>query len=423
MSGNNPNVNNNDNNINGLDLGPNVRPRAPRDGVQIYIDANGKTFTGWLESTIERSLENLAGTFTIPVSQDPTQPPSVVRGDAVVVRIGSTVLVTGYVLATGGAVSRSDSGLSITGRDRTGDLVSCSAIHQGGMWASSSIKKIAADLCKPFGIDVVVAPGTDLGAAITGFKLEHGETVANALARAARLRGVLVTTDGKGKLLITKAGKTRFEGAVVVGENVIKVDDIGSDAERYSHYIAVGQGGGVGALKILSVNATATANPSPAGTTGTTASKGGNRKNPGHKTVVVDPEVRRYLPLIVKAEGHSSPAELEQLATHTMRVKRGHSVGFKYLIEGWTWRGKPWPVNARVAVYDRANGFDGQEMLICSVKSSVTRDKGDTTELLLRPIDAYDTLPIRAIKGKGTGNGTGKILNVPAAPKPAVVKP
>lgn len=346
-----------------------------RDQVQISVVVGGVAYVGWLQSEVERSLENISGSFSIPVSLVPGNPPPIRRQDQVQVLIGSTVVMTGYVLAAEPFYRRNDCGMRVIGRDRTGDLVRCSAIHEGGQWRSATLDRIARDLVRPFGLEVVVE--ADLGAKIHDFKLSHGETVLDALARAARLRGVLVTRDNAGRLLLTKAGAKVFPGVIQRGMNVIAMEGIGSDENRHSEYRAFGQGNTGGDFETAR----------------------------GMKARAVDAEMQRYLPLVINAHGNVTPAELQTLVDHTARVRRGHSMGLRYTVEGWTWRGQPWPLNHRVTVLDDVAGVEGDQWLIASVRHTCDLREGDVTELVLRPVEAYDTAPLKTkVKHRNWGN-------------------
>ena len=349
--------------------------RFARDKAKISVEVNGVAYEGWLESEVERSIEAISGTFSIPVSMVPGQPPAIKRQDSVKVRIGDTVVITGYVLAAEPFYRRNDCGIMVTGRDRTGDLVRSSAIHKGGQWRGAKLEQVAKDLLAPYGIEVKVE--TDTGAPLQDFKLSHGETVVDALARAARLRGVLVTRDDDGRLLLTKAGILKFSGAIVRGQNVIAMQGIGTDENRHSEYIAYGQQNVIADFET----------------------------SRSLKAMAKDADVVRYMPLVINADGNTTTAELQTLVDHTARVRRGHANGFRYTVEGWTHGGKPWPLNQRVPVYDDVAGLNGEEWLICSVRQHCDLKEGDVTEMVVRPIEAYDTAPLKTkVKRRNFGN-------------------
>jgi prophage tail gpP-like protein len=359
-----------------------------RDQAKISLTVNGESFEGWLQSEVDRSLEAISGTFSVPVSLVPGDPPKIGRQDAVEVRIGSQVVMTGYVLAAEPFYNRTDCGLRVMGRDRTGDLVRCSAIHKGGQWIKSTLDRICKDLVAPFGLEV--RSDTDLGGPIADFKLSQGETVLDALSRAARLQGVMVTRDDTGHLLLTRAGLKTFDGAIVRGQNVIAMESIGSDEQRHSDYIAYAQA--AVALKQFHGPGDAAA----------LATFDQVRQIKSH---IRDGQIGRYLPLIINADGNKTQAELDRLMEHTLRVRRGHSMGWKYLVEGWTYKGKPWPVNQRVTIRDDIAGLEGDKWLICSVRQHCDLKEGDVTELVVRPIEAYSTEKLQtSVKRRNYGN-------------------
>lgn len=356
--------------------------------VQSSLGGAWTAYEGWLQSEVERSLEALCGTFSIPVSLVPGLPPAIYRQSVVRVKIGDAVVLTGHVLAAEPFYRRGDCGMRITGRSKAGDLVQCSAIHQGGQWRNVTIDRIVADIIKPFGLTLQV--DADLGAAVQDFKLGHGECALDAIARAARLRGVLVTSGSDGKVLLTKAGKALFKGTIVRGQNVISMEGMGTDEGRHSEYIAYGQ---------CSVSMAADFDQAK-----------------GLKARAVDPDMKRYRPLVINADGNTTQAELQALVDHTVRVRRGHSLGFRYTVEGWTVGGTPWPVNARVAIYDDVAGLDGHEWLICSVKQTCDLKEGDVTELTVRPVEAYDAVPLKSRIHRPNWGSRGNTTNHPRGP-------
>jgi prophage tail gpP-like protein len=357
-----------------------------KDDAKISVIVGGLAYEGWLSSEVERSLESIAGTFNIPVSLVPGLYPKINRQDAVQVKIGETTVIDGYVLSAEPFYRKNDCGLRIVGRDRAGDLVRCSAIHKGGQWRGAKLDAIVRDILKPFGLPLEVA--TDVGAAIADFKLAHGETALDAIARAAKLRGVLATRSEVGGLSLTKAGTKRFEGAIVRGLNVIEMQGIGTDEQRHRDYYVYGQSNTVADFE----------------------------RARGLKATANDSEMRRYLPLIINADGNTTAAELKDLAQHTMRVRRGHSMGLRYTVEGWTWKGKAWPLNQRVAIYDDIAGLDGEQWLIASVKHTCDLKEGDVTELLMRPIEAYDTAPLKSKPVRRNWGNKGNTKNHGSGP-------
>lgn len=230
------------------------------------------------------------------------------------------------------------------------------------------------------------------------------------LPQGVTMRGVLVTTDAEGRVLITRAGKTKSHGAIVRGVNVVSMEGVGTDAERFSDYFCYGQGNVVHhkSLQTLEVG----------GSIGNVDKT--FKKAVQQKAHTKDPEMRRYLPLVINADGNNTAPDMQRLVDHTMRVRRGHAFGLKYVVEGWTWKGKPWEINTRVPIYDDIAGLDGDEWLICEAKQTVDLKEGDVTELLVRPVEAYDTVPLKSKtkhdKRKGKRGKDGAVLEIKGDP-------
>ena len=182
-----------------------------------------------------------------------------------------------------------------------------------------------------------------------------------------------------GGVLLTRAGKARCPWPIVGGTiaktrpapaRVISMDGLGSDENRFSEYLAFGQGKAESAADFESARTL--------------------------KSRATDPEIRRYLPLVINADGERTQAELQSLVEHTARVRRGQAYGIRYKMEGWLVDGKPWPLNARVAVFDDIAQLNGEEWLITSVKQSYDLREGAITELVIKPTEAYEAVPLKA---------------------------
>jgi prophage tail gpP-like protein len=355
--------------------------RYTRDAAQITLSVNGQAYVGWLQSEVSRDLESISATFSVPISLPAGFVPPIKRQDLVRVEIGKTLVCTGYVLAAQAFYNARDCGVVIMGRDRTGDLIRASAIHAGGQWRNVGLDRICRDILAPFGLELVVE--ADIGAPVVDFKLAHGETALDALARAAKLRGVILSRDAAGRVVLAKAGKKKFKGTIRRGWNVIEMRDIGTDEQRHSEYIVYGQSHTVASFEAAR----------------------------GLKAKAVDAEMQRYSPLIINAQGNTTQAELQALADHTARVRRGHSMGFAYTVEGWTFEGEAWPLNERVAIYDDVAGLAGDEWLITSVRQTCSLQNGDVTELVVRPVEAYDSVPLKSKPVRRNWGNKGNTTN------------
>lgn len=342
----------------------------------VMLQVNGKNYGGWLSVRVVLGMEQVAGTFELSVSERwPGQPEvwQILPGDACRVLIGGTPVITGYVDDVAPEYDKESHAVRISGRDRTGDLVDCSAIHKSGQWAGVTLDRIAADLCAPFGIPVSVQ--TSVGAKFGKFALQEAESAFEALDRAAKMRGVLLMSDGNGGLVIARAGSGRVGTALVKGQNIERASGQFSHKDRYAKYIIKGQ------------------------------TPGSDDSTPEHnaqtKAVAEDNAVRRYRPLIVIAEQGDNSTYSDR-AKWERNVRAGKASRVVYTVSGWKHAGgELWRPNRLVQVQDDFLGVDG-ELLIAQV-SITLNEGGSLTELELCRREAFDliALPEKGKKKKG----------------------
>ena len=177
----------------------------------VNLTVNGSKYSGWKSININLGLEQLSGTFELVVSEkwpDNLTARKMRPGEACTVDIEGQIIITGYVDDVLPSLDSDSHSVSIKGRDKTGDLVDCSAIYKTGEWTNKKLDVIAANLCEPFGITVIV--NTDIGEPFKKETIQQGETVFEILDRLARQRGVLLTSDGLGNLIKLKNASRRF---------------------------------------------------------------------------------------------------------------------------------------------------------------------------------------------------------------------
>lgn len=342
----------------------------------------GERYAGWLEARIERSIEQLAGAFELRVAtagqalgQGPAQalPRALRPGMACEVRVDGETVVSGHVDDVEAQVDAERVELTVRGRDAAGDLVDCAALSPPNEWTNTPLWAIAWGLCAPFGIDVI----DDVGAEpLASFTLEPGETVYEALERAARQVGVLLVSTGRGGLQIAREGTSRVPVALVRGQNILRAHVALSHRERHSLYVVRGQDAGPTLQGAPAVAPEARAE---------------------------DAGVARYRPLQVAAEAGLKPERYRERADWELRVRRGRSARVTLTVVGWHVTEDPadglWTPNRRVYVEDPSLGI-AEELHLAGVALSLG-DGGALAELTLYRPGAFDrlALPVEAEGG------------------------
>lgn len=335
---------------------------------EVSLTIDGKAYAGWTTVRIRRGIEQIAGTFELGITEiwsGQSQPWPIRRGQACTVAIDGEVVITGYVDDVLPQFDAQQHGVTVVGRDKTGDLVDCSAIHATGEWTDRSLVQILRDLAKPFGVQV--SADVDAGVAFSCFALQEGETVFEAMDRAARMRGVLLVVDAAGNLHITRAGKERIGTALVQGQNVMAGSGTFSLRDRFSQYFCKGQ-------DIGSDGSTADQNASPQGK-------------------ATDPGVPRYRPLIVVAEEFANAGKLKDRALWEAAVRLGRSARPTVTVQGWQHAAGLWGPNRLVPCEIPYFELSG-DMLIVSTEYALDDEKGTVCNLELARKEAFELLPI-----------------------------
>lgn len=335
--------------------------------VELYL--GGEIFSGWLTVSVRRSLEHLAGSFELGVMMPGVRLPSSVRaGQSLELRIDGQPVITGWLDQVRQRISATRFQITLSGRDKTGDLVDCSAIHPGSQWRNRTLEHIASDLCAPFGVTVRWQVNDATAARpFSTFTLENSETVADALTRAARHRDVLVTSNAAGELVFTQAGSQRGD-TLTLGENLLDLDHNVDHRLRHSEYRVRGHGRGGG-------------HAGDALTAGTLAAPVGT---------VTDSAIHRYRPKIVLADHAVDADGARQRAVREMRRAVARSVRLTATVRHWfRENGQLWDINLLTAVTAPRTGVEERDLLVCQVEFSLDANHGETTRLILAPRDGF----------------------------------
>lgn len=343
------------------------------------LAVGGRIYSGWTAMNVARSIETIAGGFDLELTERwdgqaarwPIKP-----GEACKVAIGGDVVIDGFVDDVEISFDARTHRVRVSGRDRTGYLVDCSAVHKPDEW-SLKLERVAAILAKPFGI--AVKADVDTGAAFSPLKLQQGESAFEAIERMCRMRAVLPVSDAKGGLLITRAGRASAASALVEGKNLLSATATYSWKDRFSEYMVKGQSpAGDGLSEVSDAQAAAVT------------------------STARDAGVTRYRPLIVLAEGATDGVSSQDRAAWEAAVRAGRGTRVTAVVQGWRQAdGTLWPINALAPVTSDLLDIDDR-LLIVDVRY-ILDGQGSRTEIGLTRPDAFRLLP-ELPKGKeGTG--------------------
>ncbi len=335
----------------------------------VSLFVNGQKYEGWTEASVKRSVKAISGEFTLSITDNWNGTGLIFFigiGDEAQVKIGDEVLVTGYVEEIQNSIDANSHTVSISGRDKTGDVVDCSAIYKSGEIKNADLVKIAQLLIEPFGLTVHAE--TNVGPAFPSFVIKTGETVFEALERAARLRGVILSSDGFGNIIVTKVGKNKSQTSLIEGQNIKQASLTLDTKERYSKYFIKSQMKGTDTVSGKHVSQI--------------------------KADIDDSTLKRYRPLIVIAEQQANTAETRTRAQWEAAVRAANSSKVSVTVQGFEQKegGLLWHVNDLVYFESKTLGLQ-QEFLIADIEMKISASSGRETIMTLQKPDAFIPKP------------------------------
>ncbi|WP_233869215.1 phage baseplate assembly protein [Paraburkholderia adhaesiva] len=330
------------------------------------LKIGGTSYGGWTDVTVEAGIEQISGAFKVGVTDRWADQPVArpIRPDsAVQLLLDGDPVVTGWVDEVNTDADDRSHSMQIDGRDRTCDLVDCSAIYKTGQWRGVTLERIVRDLVAPY--DITVTVNADVGATFPSFNLQEGETVFQAMDRAARMRAVLLTSDSNGGLLLTRAANAPIATRLVFGENIKKIAYRESLKERFSEYRVKGQGKGNMNVYGKAVRGYASA---------------------------TDSALTRYRPLIILSEKQAGQDfSLQQRIDWERDVRIGRGTRVTITVQGWSHADGLWRPNTLVSV--QAPEFDiSDQLLIAKIRYLLNERTGTTSELELADPRAFALL-------------------------------
>lgn len=347
----------------------------------VELLVGGIGYSGWKSIRVTRSIESLAGSFALSVSDrwgsgDHEELWPIFEEDPCRVAIDGDTVIDGYVDTRDIDVTPESRTLSYGGRDRAAALVDCSAVLSKWTYRNVSVVDFAAKLAEPFGIDVSARPGVTF-AKVDKVVIAPGDTVLEAIQRATSDQGVLLVSDGGGGVEFTRAGAGRatplIEGANIKG---IRVAYDGTD--RFRRYELATQ---VAATDEASGDLTRV------------------------RATAIDEGVRRLdrVLLIRPGKGYSLAAARRR-ADWEARIRAARSERVTVTVQGWRQSdGSLWPLGALSLVRSRRAGIDG-DLLISQVEHTIDAEGGRTTQISLVRPDAFTPEPVKAtVKASGGG--------------------
>jgi prophage tail gpP-like protein len=380
-----------------------LSPINDRD--RLTLEVGGVVYGGWKSARVQHGIEQLAGAFSLVVSDvwpDQEQGWSIAAGDSCTIKIGGEPVITGFVDAVKVSADAHEHAINIQGRDAAGDLVDCSAPPKE--WINQTFEAITRDLLSPYGIKLFTqvptgagqyqplkrgknraphAPAFNGGAILPRKACNPGETVHRLLERLAKLQGVLLVSDRRGGLMITRSGLNgRADDTLVLGQNILKIDYERSFANVFSEITVKGQAHGA-------TSATGSTMLSTASTVKPVATI---KRAPAQRSETVrSPLINRGRPLLLLCDDQADATACATRAAWESATREARSQKVTVLVQGWRQStGKLWEINTEVFLKSRFTRSD-KPLIISALEYSLDGN-GTTCQMTLYPPEAYEVL-------------------------------
>lgn len=348
----------------------------PDEIVELVTD--GRKYRGWKSATIARSVETLAGKFDFSLISTSPLNVALAPGQRCLVRIGNDRVINGYIDRVSFQITDAEFTLSISGRDRTGDLVDSGSELSPGTWKDISLEGYAKTLLKPFGINV--QKSGIFNDKRTDHTLKIGESIFSSLDKGAKARNILLLTDSAGDLVLSTVGSAKASDSLIYGQNVLKASGQMEMTNRFAKYVVKSQKSSDGG--------------------------GWTKANTEVQGTALDPEVRSTRVKVFTSETPEDSDTAKKRAGWEAIIRAAQSERFEVTVPGFRQTNRQlWKENQLVTFQLSTDMLEIlSEFLISSVKYSID-ENGFFSVLTLKRSDAYIPPPEQKVKKKKPRQG------------------
>lgn len=204
----------------------------------LFLEINGIKYTGWQSINVSKSIENLSGQFSFQSSvkdilvagrrfiDNPIKAQDEAR-----IFVEDDLLISGTVESLGINFDAGSHSISVSGRDKTADLIDCSIIQK--TYNIKSFQRLIDVVLKDNGYSniKVINQVPDIKSLSSlppkeqefdflppktgSLKTDKGDTIFGFLDRYAQKLQVLLNTNNEGNLVITREGAEGVGGALI----------------------------------------------------------------------------------------------------------------------------------------------------------------------------------------------------------------
>lgn len=204
----------------------------------LTLSTGQAAISGWTGIRVGRGVERLPSDFSLELTERyPGEANAFVVQpmDPITVKLGSDLVLTGYVDRLATSISAGQHSVTVSGRGKCADLVDCAAIWAGGQISNADVLSIATKLAEPYGITVQSLSGS--GLIVPQYNINWGSTVFEIIEMLCRWSGFLVYDGTDGNLILARAGAGKHASGIAQGVNAQSANFVSAADQRFSQFV------------------------------------------------------------------------------------------------------------------------------------------------------------------------------------------
>ena len=331
----------------------------------IEVFSNGKRFANWTGARIRRSIDSIAGEFSLEIAWNESDLSSLglFPGDAVEIFVDRQKVLAGFVEEISASMSGSNYSVSVSGSETTSILADCCL--DGGEFLNKDLASIAREICAKFGVKFENKLAVNIGIPFEKFSVDPGSRAAEVLAKLCRERGILISSDGLGTVYLIDPDSCKRGEPLRQGENLESASMKMSDKDRFKHYVVLGTG--QPKMKV--------------------------------KVDVTDSDVKRDKTLVVVDSNTMDKDKVQARADWERSVRAAKSASFSAVVPGWSTALGVWSPGVVCSFWSPKLGITSEiDLLLNSVTLSFSVGGGSESALELVSAESFRPQPVTSKK-------------------------
>lgn len=334
----------------------------------------GIEYTNLITGQLDTSIGSVCGGFSFTTSADQSQRLPIKCGDEIQILIDGTPKLTGFADSIDGSYSGSEHNITVSGRDKTQDLVDSTPKGKKEFNSGISLVSIIQSLLSDLGATSIKIKNE--AGAIPSFtevtSAEIGQTIFQFIESYSRKKQVLLTTDGLGNIVLAR-GATTPSGIILLNKindvqnlnNILSSNFRVSVEDRFKTYVVQAQKSPLFGLQAETAE-----------------------RLSGIIGRATDNDIRSTRHLEFFGEESMTDDETKNRAKWEANLRRARSLSYTATVQGHSINGRPWSFNQIVKVQD--DFWDiAADLLLADVSYMYSASSGSTTNLTMTYPDAF----------------------------------